>query len=231
MDHTSPTEIPPAKRQDPGETGLDPIEVPPAKRRDPGEIGPDLGKNPQKIEPPNKDKTELVTMRYFDTQISEMENRLTNNLTSSVTAGLRAIIDSSVKEALETFKKGVDDAIESNLTIKTHSEQLDSLETENILLKLKVTVMEGEQKKLQSKLQQIENHSLQHCIIMKGVKEEDWEKEATSREKIYKELSSLVSTDRTFKDQKELQKHRLKLAKQLEIRSCRCLGKYSKERP
>ena len=209
MDHTSPTEVPPAKRQDPGDKNQDPV----------------------KERPQKKDQAELVTMEHFDTQMSEMETRLTNNITSSVTAGLRAIIDSSVKEALETIKKSVDEAIESNPTIKTHSEQLDSLETENILLKSKVSAMEGEQKKLQSKLHQIANRSLQNCIIIKGIKEDDWEKESTSRDKIYKELASLVSTDRTFKDKNEEKKQRLKIAKRLEIRSCKRLGKYNKERP
>ena len=170
-------------------------------------------------------------MEHFDTQMSEMETRLTTNITASVTAGLRAIIDTSVKEALETIKKSVDEAIEKNPTIKTHSEQLDSLETENILLKSKVSAMEGEQKKLQSKLYQIENRSLQNCIIIKGIKEDDWEKESTSKEKIYKELALIVSTDRTFKDKTEEKKQRLKIAKRLEIRNCKRLGKYNKERP
>ena len=209
MEDTSPTEIPPAKRQGPG-----------GKTED-----------PRRECPPKKEQAELVTMEHFDTQMSEMETRLTNNITASVTAGLRAIIDTSIKEALETIKKSVDEAIESNPTIKTHSEQLDSLETENILLKSKVSAMEGEQKKLQLKLHQIENRSLQNCIIIKGIKEDDWEKEAISRDKIYKELALLVSTDQTFKDKNEERKECLKKAKRLEIRSCKRLGKYNKERP
>ena len=217
MDTTSPIDTPPAKRQDP-------------RDRDPGKVqeSPIKDKNNPKVK---QDKNDLVTMEHFDTQMSEMETRLTNNITASVTAGLRAIIDSSVKEALETIKNSVDEAIESNPTIKNHSEQLDSLETENILLKSKVSVMEGEQKKLKSKLDQIENRSLQHCIIIKGINEDDWEKESTSKEKIYKELSYLVSPDRTFKDKLEELKLRLKLAKRLEIRCCKRIGKYNKDRP
>ena len=213
MDTTSPVETPPAKRQDPRD--LDTTKNPKEKEK---------GKNTK------HEKDDLVTMEHFDTQMSEMENRLTNNITASVTAGLRAIIDSSVKEALETIKNSVDDAIQSIPTIKNHSEQLDSLETENILLKSKVSVMEGEQKKLRSKLNQIENKSLQQCIIIKGIKEEEWEKEATSKNKIYKELSYLVSPNREIKDKAEEQKYRLKMAKRLEIRGCKHLGKYNKDR-
>ena len=213
MDITSPVETPPAKRQDPREKESTPK---------------DSNKNP-KEKHSKHEKDDLVTMEHFDTQMSEMESRLTNNITASVTAGLRAIIDSSVKEALETIKNSVDDAIQSNSTIKNHSEQLDSLETENILLKSKVSVMEGEQKKLRLKLNQIENKSLQQCIIIKGIKEEEWEKEAVSKDKIYKELAYLVSPDREFKDKAEEQKHRLKMAKRLEIRCCKRLGKYNKD--
>ena len=196
MDITSPVETPPAKRQDPREKGPKDKESPPK----------DITKNP-KEKHSKHEKDDLVTMEHFDTQMSEMEIRLTNNITASVTAGLRAIIDSSVKEALETIKNSVDDAIESNPTIKNHSEQLDSLETENILLKSKVIVMEGEQKKLQLKLNQIENKSLQQCIIIKGIKEEEWEKESVSKDKIYKELTYLVSPDREFKDKAEEQNY------------------------
>ena len=197
-----------------------PVETPPAKRQDPRD--PDTTKNPKEKEKHSKhDKDDLVTMEHFDTQMSEMESRLSNNITASVTAGLRAIIDSSVKEALETIKNSVDDAIQTNPTIKNHSEQLDSLETENILLKSKVSVMEGEQKKLRLKLNQIENKSLQQCIIIKGIKEEEWEKETVSKNKIYKELSYLVSPDRELKDKAEEQKYRLKMAKHLEIRCCK----------
>ena len=91
--------------------------------------------------------------------------------------------------------------------------------------------MEGEQKKLKSKLDQIENRSPQQCIIIKGIKEDDWEKEAASREKIYKELLYLVSPDRTFKDKAEEHKYHLKMAKRLEICCCKRIGKYNKDRP
>ena len=215
MDITSPTDTPPAKRQDPRDRS-------PLKDKN----------NPKtKQDKDNDKKKDLVTMEHFDTQMSEMESRLSTNITASVTAGLRAIIDSSVKEALETIKNSVDEAIESNPTIKNHSEQLDSLETENILLKSKVSVMEGEHKKMKSKLDQIEDRSLRQCIIIKGIKEDEWEKECTNREKIYKELSYLVSPDRTFKDKPEEHKYRLKMAKQLEIRCCKRIGKYNKDRP
>ena len=145
MDTTSPAGSPLAKRQDPRER--DTVQGSPTKETN------DLKEDKDRQPNTNKDtkKKDLVTMEHFDTQMSEMETRLTSNITASVTAGLRAIIDSSVKEALETIKNSVDEAIESHPTIKTHSEQLDSLETENILLKSKVSAMEGEAEKAENK--------------------------------------------------------------------------------
>ena len=221
MDTTSPVETPPTKCQDPGEKGPKDKESP---------LKDNNGNKNPKEKHEKHEKNDLVTMEHFDTQMSEMEIRLSNNITASVTAGLRAIIDSSVKEALETIKNSVNDAIESNPTIKNHSKQLDSLETENILLKSKVSVMEGEQKKLQLKLNQIENRSLQQCIIIKRIKEEEWEKESVSKDKIYKELTYLVSHDQDFKDKAKEHKHHLKMAKRLEIHCCKRLGKYNKYR-
>ena len=169
MDNSSPTELPPAKRQEPPKS-----------------------ETPKEHDNRPKQK-ELVTMDHFDTQMSEMETRLSRNITESVTAGLRVIIDTSVKEALEKIQKSVNDAIESNPTVKNHGEHLDSLETENLILKSKVKVMEGEQKKLQSKISKIEDRALQHCVIVRGIKEEEWEKENITQEKVYKELAVVVT--------------------------------------
>ena len=129
MDITSPTELPPAKKIP------NPVEVP--------KPPPLLSEVP---------KETPVTMDYFDKQISEMENRLSSNITASVTEGLKSIINSSVKEALETIKRSVDEAIDSNPTVITHGEQIDSLETKNLLLKSKVQDMEGEHKNFKTKL-------------------------------------------------------------------------------
>ena len=213
MDVISPTELPPAKKvSNPGDT-------------------PHQPNKPKGKEKEVKEPNEMpVTMDHFDKQMSEMEARLSTNITASVTAGLKSIIDSTVKEALETIKKSVDEAIESNPTVITHGEQIDSLETENLILKSKVQDMEGEHKKLKNKIDQIENRALQHCLIVKGIAEEEWEKESTSRDKVYKELEIIVSTDHTFDNRNEENKHRLKLARKMEIRSCKCLGRYNKDR-
>ena len=172
--------------------------------------------------------------KHLDTQLNEMEKRLETSLTASlsasitanVTAGLKDLIDSSLKNALETMKKSVDEAIEENPTVKMHGEQIDSLETENIILKNKVNKIEGENKQIKQRLTNIECKSLQHNLLFRGVPEEQWEKETTTRHKVYVELINLISAEDT-------PEAKLKMAKKLEIRSCKRLGRYSqgKSRP
>ena len=157
---------------------------------------------------PNSDKV----CKHLDTQLTDMEKRLETSLsaslsasiTASITAGLKGLIDDSLKTALETMTKTVNDMIDEHLTIKHHGEQLDSLETENIILKNKVSRIEGENSKMKQRLANIESRALQHNIILRGVLEEDWEKESTTKSKVYTELAYLVSPEQTI--QKELMK-------------------------
>ena len=173
--------------------------------------------------------------KHLDTQINEMEKHLETSLsaslsasiTANVTAGLKDLIDSSLKTALETMKKSVDEAIEENPMIKMHGEQIDSLETENIILKNKVSIIEGENKQIKQRLANIECRSLQQNLIFRGISEEQWEKETTTRHKVYVELTNLISTEEDTPEVKMI------MAKKLEIRSCRRLGRYvpGKARP
>ena len=147
---------------------------------------------------------------------------LSESLTRSVTAGLKGIIDSSLKEALVTMSKNVDKAIEENPTVKLHGEQIDSLETENMMLRTKVCAMEGNQKQITKKITDMERKALQNNLIFKGIREEEWEKEASSKAKIYKELSIIMPGDNT--------NSKLKTAKKINIRVCKRLGRYDKDR-
>ena len=72
----------------------------------------------------------------------------------------------------------------------------------------------------------MECRSFQHNLIFRGVPEEQWEKENTTRHEVYVELINLISAEDT-------PEAKLKMAKKLEIRSCKRLGRYSqgKSRP
>ena len=197
---------------------------PPAKKMDKEVLSP---KETEKVTP-----TSDKVCKHLDTQLNDMEKRLESSLsaslsasiTASVTAGLKDLIDTSLKTALETMKNTVDTAIESNPTVKLHGEQLDSLETENLLLKAKMSTMEGEHTQMKRRLVNIENRALQQNLTFRGIREEEKEKESTSRHKVYAELINIVGSETDTKEQK------MDLAKQLEIRSCKRVGKYVKDR-
>ena len=170
------------------------------------------------------------TYKHINTKLTDMEKRLETALTASlsesitknVTVGLKTIIDSSLKEALDTMSKNVNKAIEENPTVVQHGEQIDSLETENMMLKTKVRKMEGNQKEMTKKLNEIERKSLQNNLIFKGIQEDEWEKENISKTKIQKELAKI--TPGTSESTK------LKAAKKMNIRCCKRLGRYNKDR-
>ena len=131
--------------------------------------------------------------------------------------------------------KTVNETIDEHPTIKQHGEQLDSLETENIILKNKVSRIEGENNKVKKRLANIESRALQHNIIVRGVTEEDWEKESTTKNKVYTEFACLMSIDPANTnelDEEEIKSLKIKaVKKKVNIRSCKRLGRYVKDRP
>ena len=206
---------------------------PPAKKMDKSQVITNLdpnknGDNGENEKTPTSDKV----CKHLDHQLNDMEKRLETSLTASlsasitasVTAGLKDLIDSSLKTALETMKNSVDEAIEQNPTVKQHGEQIDSLETENMILKNKVSAMEGEHSQMKRKIANMESRVLQHNIIVRGIGEDDREKETTTRHKVYLELTNVVTNDEDTKEAK------LKMAKKLEIRSCKRIDKYVRGR-
>ena len=130
---------------------------PPAKKMDleKGETMNDSKAHDKAVQEKGTPTSDKVC-KHLDNQLNEMEKRLETSLsaslsasiTANVTARLKDLIDSSLKNALETMKKSVDEAIEENPTVKMHGEQIDSLETENIILKKKVNKIEGENKQI-----------------------------------------------------------------------------------
>ena len=118
----------------------------------------------------------------------------------------------------------MDTAIETNPTVVQHGEQLDSLETENLLLKARVSTMEGQHTQMKRRLVNMENKALLQNLIFRGIQEDERERETTSRHQVYVELTTLVGAETDAKEKK------LELAKKLEIRSCKRVGRYVKDR-
>ena len=195
---------------------------------------PKKGRSPTNDRSPKQECTPTSdkVCKHLDTQLSDMEKRLETSLSTSlsssisacVTSGLKNLIDSSLKEALTTMSNKVNEVIDEHPTIVHHGEQIDSLETENLLLKSKVNQMEDESSHIKRRLVNIESRALSNNLIVRGISEDAKERESTTRNKVYTELITLITCD------SEDPNEQLKEAKKLEIRSCKRLGRYVKDR-
>ena len=93
-----------------------------------------------------------------DKEISELAERLNNNI--------RSTIDASIKDALKVMQTTICTAVQNNLTIKSHSEEIQGLKNENLRLNRKVQQLTAEQGRLKKHLTKIETKSLENCLII-----------------------------------------------------------------
>ena len=72
-------------------------------------------------------------------------------------------------------------------------------------------------------MERIENRNLENCVIFRGLKEDNKESDEMGRDRIYRELSNLL----TEEDEEE----RYRMARRLVIRRYKRLGMYNRDRP
>ena len=139
-----------------------------------------------------------------DTDLAAMEKRISNNVTTSLKADMKNLMQESMKD---TMKEMIDDSLKSAIdsmnaaskrmeecssNMLNKSEEISSLVEENMKLNLKVSQLESEHDKLNRKLKLIEERSLDSNLIIKGIPESRWEKEHEVKTKIYDELSKTI---------------------------------------
>ena len=152
----------------------------------------------------------------------EMERRLENNLTINLTQNLRSIIDESVNKAIERVTASVNKIIEANPVIQTHSNAIVELQKDATQTQTSVNRISKDQEELKAKLISIENHTLENCLVFRGLPEIDYEKESETRKKIKEALKNLISSNSDEEAEQTV--------KYFEIRRCKRLGKYFKDR-
>ena len=107
------------------------------------------------------------------------------------------------------------------LVIKNTSE-VTELKQENMQLRKELQYLSAEHGKLEMRMERIENRNLENCVIFHGIKEDYKETDEVGRDKIYRELTNLL----TDEDPEE----RYKMARRLVIRRCKRLGRYNRDR-
>ena len=149
-----------------------------------------------------------------DKEISELEERLNNNI--------RSTIDASIKDTLKVMQATICTAVQNNPTIKSHSEEIQGLKNENLRLNRKVQQLTEEHGCMKKQLTKIETKSLKHCLIIWGLPEELKETEQMMCDKLHNALATIM--------QGETEEEKLDNAKQIAIKSCHTLGRFSRNR-
>ena len=149
-----------------------------------------------------------------DQEIIEMEERLNNNI--------RTTIDTSIKDALRVIQTSSNSSVENNPIINSHSAQLKDLRDENSRLNRKVQQLTAEQGRMKQQLNKIESMALENSLIIRGLLEVFKETEPMMIDQLHRILSKIMHGDTD-----EL---KLANAKQITIKSCRRLGRPSKQR-
>ena len=140
-----------------------------------------------------------------------MEERLTNNLKDT--------IDKSMKEAIQTLTSNSETLVSNNPIVQSTSKEVNTLKLENARLTRQVQVLTSEQSKLQQKIISMEQRSLENAVVFRGIPEDMNEMDYSMREKIYQEISF------TLKGESPIAK--MAMAKDMVIKRCKCVGRFS----
>ena len=138
-------------------------------------------------------------------------------------SNMKEIIETSIQHAIDTMGSTIHQKISSNPVVQTTTSEICVLKEENIRLKKELQYLSAEQVKLESRMEWIENRNLENCVIFRGLKEDYKETDEMGRDRIYRELSNLL----TDEDEEE----RYRMARRLVIRRYKCLGRYNRDRP
>ena len=125
-------------------------------------------------------------------------------------SNMKEIIETSIQRAIDTMGSTIHQMISSNPVVQTTTSEICVLKEENTRLKKELQYLSAEQVKLESRMERIENRNLENCVIFRGLKEDYKETDEMGRDRIYRELSNLL----TDEDEEE----RYRMARRLVIR-------------
>ena len=164
-----------------------------------------------------------ATIPTLNAGLSEMEEKLHTKLTSSITANitenLRSFIDLKLDEALNKMTESMASLVTNDSSLQQQKEEMVCLKADNKRLIAKVLMLEIEQNKLKTKLDRMEQKSLDHCLVIRGIPEGPNEGERECVDKIYAELSNTVESTE--------ENERLIMARRMEIKRARRIGRYN----
>ena len=168
------------------------------------------------VNPEGKDPTVLA--------IEGMEARLKASMTESrekeiaqmeirLKVNMKEVIKTSIQRAIDTLGNTIHHMIANNPIVTQSKTEVLELKQENIRLKKELQYLSAEQGKLESRMERIKNRNLENCIIFRGIQEDYKETDEAGRDKIYRELSNLMTDENP--------EERYNMARRLVIRRCK----------
>ena len=122
-----------------------------------------------------------------------------------------------MKELLKPIQDSIDRLLLVKDNIEVQEGQIKQLKYENWKLTTEVDYLKKEVKSIKSKINTLENKSLERNLIFHGLHEGNTEVEEDRAEKIYGAISATINHDTP--------EERLQIAREVELVKTRCLGK------
>ena len=148
-------------------------------------------------------------------ELKELEKRL--NISMLIN------INKCIAEALQPIKDSIEKIVNSSAQIDGHENEIKRLNIENSALKTQVSELRNDMESIKTKLNQLENKSLEFNLIFRGVEESLNETEDVLKDKIHR----IISDTYNYHDEQS----RLSAARSCIIRRCKRLGRPNPHRP
>ena len=110
-------------------------------------------------------------------------------------SNMKEIIETSIQRAIDTMGNTIHQMIATNPVVQTTNSEVRLLKEENTRLKKELQYLSAEQGKLETRMERIENHNLENCVIFRGLRDDYKETDEMGRDKIYRELSNLLTEE------------------------------------
>ena len=110
-------------------------------------------------------------------------------------SNMKEIIETSIQCAIDTMGNTIHQMIATNPVVQTTNSEVRVLKEENTRLKKELQYLSAEQGKLETRMERIENRNLENCVIFRGLREDYKETDQMGRDRIYRELSNLLTEE------------------------------------
>ena len=148
-----------------------------------------MTKTPKKMSDPvpnicSKDMTDDKSPQNMEENWVELSPEL-KELEKRLNTSMLININKCIAEALQPIKDSIEKIVNSSTQIDSHDNEIKCLNDENSALKTQVIELQNDMESIKTKLNQLENKSLEFNLIFRGVEESLNETEDVLKDKIH----------------------------------------------